>query len=114
MSEVLTNDLHKQPETDRDYGFSFSGLLYPGQTVTGGSVLEVIGPDASLTVGAPSPNGSVFEDPDNVTTIPANEGLVAQLSGGTAGRDYYVRIQGDFANPAGSDVLTTRVRVRTR
>lgn len=110
---VLTNILFKQPETNRPFGFNFAPLLQPGVTVSTVALVEVLGPDASLVCGAPAVNASTFTDPDGVHTIAANKGCTASLSGGTDGKDYYVRIKATFSD-GGVDVLTTPVQVRTR
>lgn len=80
---------YKQPWENKTFGADFSkeGPVLDGESL---SIPAVAWEDSPPPAGAPdigpaSLNAQQFRDPDGGRTIPANKGVIARFSGGTAG-----------------------------
>ena len=85
------------------YGFDFGPLLASGETLSSVSIAAVSG----LTIGSATVQTSSFTDEFDGSTIAANEGCKARISGGTALSDYTIVLT------AATSASNTRVLVCT-
>jgi hypothetical protein len=67
------------------FGFDFGPVLASGETL---SSVSIAGSPSGLTIGTVTVQSSSFTDEYDGSTIAANEGCKARISGGTAGSDY--------------------------
>lgn len=83
--------LQKHTGATRTVGFDFGPQLLSGtETLTGTPTIAVS--PSGLTVGTPAINSVSFLDVDNSRQIAADEGVLVEVSGGTAGVEYAVTV----------------------
>lgn len=104
LSTAATRVLVKHSGESILPGFDFGPLLQSGETLSG---VTISATPSGLTIGSASVQGTAFDDEYDGSTIAANEGAKARISGGTSGIDYTITAT------ASTSASNTRVMVCT-